>query len=201
MRIAVSLFFVFTNSRQGAYGEHCTTEERAVWIGNDDFTTNYQQASAKAFGSCEGTTDRLHTIYGNQISRDCLKCLGEATECGRDNCFFQCLTDQNSEACNTCIDENCLGDMLKCVGTETKDELPNRVTKHVPADTTTSKAPRTRRVTTSTPPLVDSLTQETETQLFPDVHGSPLSTRFNGIYLAFVAAVVALSVSLMRQRR
>jgi hypothetical protein len=128
----------------------CVEKERNVWIGNDQFTADYQVASARALGYEEGTTSKLFERYGSEISRECLRCLGQATQCGRDNCFLDCLTNQQSEGCRSCITSNCIPDLLRCTGATSVAELPNPVTTSVSTEGPPRR--RTRRpVTTNSP--------------------------------------------------
>lgn len=103
--------------------ERCTAEERAVWIGNQEFGVAYQRAAANAWGDSVDTVTNLAPAYP-EISRHCLSCLGDATQCGRTNCFAPCLIDQSGEACRTCINKNCIPTMLTCTGAANMTELP-----------------------------------------------------------------------------
>ena len=103
--------------------ERCTAEERAVWIGNQEFGAAYQRAAANAWGDSVDTVTNLAPAYP-EISRHCLSCLGDATQCGRTNCFAPCLLDQSGEACRACINENCIPTMLTCTGAANMTELP-----------------------------------------------------------------------------
>jgi hypothetical protein len=127
----------------------CTRVEREVWIQNDEFTRHYLEASTKAWGGSESTTEALHAIYSESISKPCLQCLGDTTQCGRDKCLFECLRDQKSPECDACISLNCIPTLLSCTGAESTAELPNRVSTSITTPAPVSAA-RTRRVTTST---------------------------------------------------
>ena len=123
----------------------CTRAEREVWILNDEFTQNYLEASANAWGDSESTTEALYAIYSDTISKPCLGCLGDTTQCGRDKCFLDCLLDQRSLACDNCINLNCLPTLLSCTGAKSTAELPNRVRTSVTTASPLSPV-RTRRV-------------------------------------------------------
>jgi hypothetical protein len=122
MRIIVALFVASAIATP-----QCTTEERAVWIGSDEFSENYRKASASSFGDAAKTTDKLAKIY--PISRSCLACLGTATECSRDNCMMECAADPSTAKCLGCIDTYCISALLECTGAESKAELPNPAKK------------------------------------------------------------------------
>ena len=101
----------------------CTAEERAVWMGNQDFSRAYQQAAQRAWGDSVDTVTYLAPAFP-QVSRLCLTCLGEATGCARENCWAQCILDQTGEMCRNCINENCIPEMLTCTGAANATELP-----------------------------------------------------------------------------
>jgi hypothetical protein len=111
------------HASSGSSESRCTAEERAVWIDNREFGDAYQQAAAKAWGDSADTVENLAPSYP-QVSRGCLTCLGDATECGRTNCFTQCIMDQTGEGCRGCIQEHCIPTLLTCTGAATTSELP-----------------------------------------------------------------------------
>ena len=102
----------------------CTEVERLQWIDNWTFGTDYLTACEKALGGGKKTTEQLFSIYGTSISRECLGCLGDATECGRKGCWRQCLRDRTSELCQTCVNTKCLPNLLLCTGAAGTQELP-----------------------------------------------------------------------------
>ena len=102
----------------------CTSEERVVWTNNHDFTREYHSACASSLGFGSETTDRLFSKYGSVISRPCLSCLGDASQCGRDKCIRFCLLDQNSAECKLCFATHCRELLLWCTGAPDDSELP-----------------------------------------------------------------------------
>lgn len=145
----LSLFFVFSWRQIGqtfsSTTTQCTEAERGYWAGKDDFTARYHEASGLAFGDCERTTDALFDTYGHTISRACLRCLGQATQCGRDNCLLLCVIP-SSQLCKLCVEKYCISELLVCTGAATTAELPNAV-----RESSTTQAPlRTRRARTTT---------------------------------------------------
>ena len=125
----------------------CTAEERAVWIANRDFGDAYQQAAAQAWGDSVDTVMNLAPSYP-EVSRHCLSCLGDATACGRTNCFVQCVVDQTGEGCRGCINAKCIPALLTCTGASDKTELPMPPQRSV---STPRPSPRVRP--SSLPPL------------------------------------------------
>ena len=140
----------------------CTAEERQVWIQNPEFTLKYQSASSRAVGSAEGTTKRLVAMYGDRISEQCLSCLGDATECGRNNCLLVCLINQAAPDCRRCVNLYCVPALHACTGAADESQLPN--TPVVITDVTTTTAPtfairsrpsiKARPTTEPVPPVV-----------------------------------------------
>ena len=126
----------------------CTPEERVVWTNNPDFTREYHSACGSSLGFGPETTDRLFSKYGSVISRPCLSCLGDASQCGRDKCIRVCLLDQNSAECKLCFATNCRELLLWCTGAPDASELPPPI-----AGCTTQTLTRFRIRTKRTPPV------------------------------------------------
>jgi len=197
----------------------CTAEERAVWIGNQEFSAAYKQAASRAWGDSVDTVTYLDPPFPG-ISRYCLSCLGEATGCAREHCWAQCILDQSSEACSTCINDNCIPDMLTCTGAANASELPlPPQPAPAPASPSTrvrpSKIPNIQIPTGSAnsgsehSPAVSgpgrlrapSVDADWGDALLEAPEGSNRFAEFNdlnvmtvGIVMAFVAAIVALAM-------
>ena len=172
--------------------QFCTKEERDVWIGNDQFTADYQEASARAFGAAAGTTAKLMELYGASVTEPCLTCLGKATECGRDNCFFQCLVDQQSDDCRSCVNQYCIPDLLECTRATSIHELPMPVTQTL--STPPPSPVRVRKTTVSSP---SSTTTEAGKAVGDDLSKLPFDAEtFSEIALAAGLAFALFSILL-----
>lgn len=136
--------FVDSVSTVAPIAARCNATERGFWRGNGAFTREYQFISARNFGSGAGTTSGLVAAYGQYASRECFSCLGDATECGRDNCFFPCLINQQNPSCQECINTHCRPALIACTGAASLDELPAPPTQPLPSEPTTSRPIRSR---------------------------------------------------------
>ena len=141
----------------------CNATERAFWKDNAVFTREYQLISARSLGGSAGTTEGLVAAFGQHASRECFSCLGDATECGRSHCFFECLIYQQTPRCQTCINTHCRPTLIACTGAESLAELPAPPTQPLPTEPTTRHPLRTRPGPTTTTTTQSSSVEETET--------------------------------------
>jgi hypothetical protein len=123
----------------------CTSTDKQVWVGVQRFTNDYQKICNVSWGNSNTITDYLHARY-SQANKPCLRCFGDAAECGRSNCTPQCMWDQSSVGCTTCFRNKCKQELINCVGARSEHELPPPPNAPV-VTTTTVPPPRPQRPT------------------------------------------------------
>ena len=101
----------------------CTEEERSIWIGNSDFTKNFQTCSTRGIGVVSAVAACLSSLYPT-LSEPCSTCLGQSSKCAASNCLVECISNPGSVSCRTCFVSNCYPALLACTGAVDDSQLP-----------------------------------------------------------------------------
>jgi len=68
------------------------------------------------FGTCVGTCAANCIQKSMGFSMGCAQCMGEATACGKSNCWGSCIFSSSSSKCRRCIENYCTPSLNKCAG-------------------------------------------------------------------------------------
>lgn len=100
----------------------CTQEDKAMWIGKEEFTRAYLSAAQYSGGLKVLARDKFKETFPAMTST-CRECHVDMITCGVRNCISKC-SKPTSEKCNDCINEHCMKHYKPCLGVDSQDELP-----------------------------------------------------------------------------
>ncbi len=100
----------------------CTDADKSMWIGKEEFTRGYLSAAQFSGGLKVLARDKFKEKFP-EMTATCRECHVNMIACGVKKCLGKC-SKPTSEACNTCINENCMQDYKLCLGVESETDLP-----------------------------------------------------------------------------
>ncbi len=114
------LLFVALAFREAS--SSCTPDDRALWIGNEEFTRVYLSIGQFSGGLKVLARDKFKEKFPG-MTQACRECHVNMLSCGVKNCMTKCSKPM-SEGCNKCINDNCMQHYKPCLGVQSEDELP-----------------------------------------------------------------------------
>lgn len=123
--LSLSLLLPFSLAAQ-----NCTEEEVAYLAANQELLQEVSQSCAVScifsFNQDQCLMDCLSQDI--MVSEGCLACSVDQINCVTSSCAFQCI-NANSQACQDCIEQNCMPDYFECIGAN-----PNAVVENANLD-------------------------------------------------------------------
>lgn len=110
--LTLSLLLPFSLAAQ-----NCTEEEVAYLAANQELLQEVSQSCAIScifsFNQDQCILDCLSQDI--MVSEGCLACSVDQINCVTSSCAFQCINAE-SQACQDCIEQNCMPDYFECIG-------------------------------------------------------------------------------------
>lgn len=97
--------------------EGCRSDaDKAIWKqkGRSSFSDYMNECGT----TCQGGFDCVKTCIENKhpYSNNCVTCFADLTQCSKEKCLFQCMTDGTSKKCGKCVKKHCNSKFASCSG-------------------------------------------------------------------------------------
>jgi len=94
--------------------------DKKFYVNNPDFTDRFKFCARKTWADSAQTANCLRQMF-EDLSSVAAGCFGELAACGRSNCKWSCLADDNSEKCKLCARSECGDAWASCIGSPVND--------------------------------------------------------------------------------